>query len=488
MNTAAVRTATSLLLALVVAGAASVSALAAKQDDAAKRDSAAKRDNAAKRDTVEKAPPGPLEVMKGVKYRMANTKLADRVIRIDDAAGDPVFADGSPATGAPGWADVSAVYVAATTLPRKLQAKMAKDFPPGVSGAFYGNQAEWTSGDEAIFVAVEMADRLPADIMGQQVEIGIGGDAATPVQAGTHLDTRAGVERFSLSGVFSNGSFATGTTDVSDRAPGAAIDYYNTESGVFGYYDAKRATWFLLVPAATDSDSVVVSVRSSTQVGEVLDRLELPGGGHFVSLADPAGGWSSKSGLPPLGCRSLETFSAATVADLSDTAATRIRYTVGVGVATDPGVATDRGVATDPDDVPPDSDERLALLGPAMDAAGTVPVAVAAVGSGQEPMVVEAELAVSAQQDAVSLTFEVPAGQWSFALAEGTELETPAGEPIIDHASLTGGAGLSTGAGLDGLVAGDPSCAADGLPPAAGATAQATGAPDEAGAVPGTDG
>ncbi|HSM33506.1 MAG TPA: hypothetical protein VK987_05415 [Anaerolineae bacterium] len=470
MNTAAARTATSLLLALVVAGAASVSALAAKQDNAAKRDSAAKQD------TAEKAPSGPIEVVKGVKYRMAKTKLADRVIRIDDAAGDPAFADGSPATGAPGWADVTAVYVAATTLPRKLQAKMAKDFPPGVSGAFYGNQAEWASGDEAIFVAVEMADRLPADVMGQQVEIGIGGDAATPLQAGTRLDTRAGVERFSLSGVFSNGSFATGTTDVSGRAPGAPIDYYNTESGVFGYYDAKRATWFLLVPAATDSDSVVVSVRSSTAVGEVLDRLELPGGGHFVSLADPAGGWSGKSGLPPLGCRSLETFSADTVADLSDPAGTRIRYSAGVGIA------------ASPDDVPMDSDEQLALLGPAFDLAGTIPVAVTAVGSGQEPTVVQADLAVSAQQDAVSLTLEVPPGQWSFALAEGTELETPAGERIIDHTSLTGGAGLSTGPGLDGLVAGDLSCAGDGSQPAAGATAQPTDDPAGASAVPGTDG
>jgi hypothetical protein len=472
MKRPATRAITSLLLALVVAGAATTSALAAKKDTAAKQDRGAT------------AAPGPIEVVKGVKYRMAKTKLADRVIRIDDAAGDPAFADGSPATEAPQWADIAAVYVAATTMPRKLQAKMAKDFPPGVSGAFYGNQATWTRGDEAIFVAVEMADRLPADIAGQQVEIGIGGDAATPVQAGTHLDTRAGVERFSLSGVFSNGSFATGTTDISGRAPGDAIEYYNTESGVFGYYDAKRATWFLLVPAAADSDSVVVSVRSSTEVGEVLDRLELPGGGHFVSLADPTGGWSGKSGLPPLGCRALETFSADTAADLSDPAGTRIRYTAGVGVAADAD-----GVPTDPDDdVPTDSDEQLALLGPAIDAAGTVPVAVTAVGSGQEPAVVQADLAVSALQDAVSLTFEVPPGQWSFALAEGMELETPAGEPIIDHASLTGGAGVSTGPGLDGFVAGDLSCAGDGSQPAAGTTAQPTDESPESSAVPGTDG
>ena len=51
------------------------------------------------------------------------------------------------------------------------------------------------------------------------------GGLSGPVQVGTHLDTRAGVERFSLSGVFSNGAFDTGTTDISGRVPGAAIDY-----------------------------------------------------------------------------------------------------------------------------------------------------------------------------------------------------------------------------------------------------------------------
>jgi hypothetical protein len=465
MKTPAVRAAASLLLALVIAGAATTSALAAKQDN------------------DEKERPGPIEVVNGAKYRMAQTRMAERVIRLDDAAGDVVFADGSPATGAPEWSDVAAVYVAATSMPRKLQAKMAKDFPPGVSGAFYGNQATWTSGDEAIFVAVEMADRLPADIAGQQVEIGIGGDAATPVQAGTGLDTRAGVERFSLSGVFSNGSFATGTTDISGRAPGDAIEYYNTESGVFGYYDAKRATWFLLVPAAADSDSVVVSVRSSTEVGEVLDRLELPAGGHFVSLADPTGGWGRKSGLPPLGCRSLETFSAATAADLSDPAGTRIRYTAGVGHSPDAGA-----VITQPDDAPASADDELALLGAAVDAAGTIPVVVTAVGSDQEPTVVQADLAVSAKQDSVALTFEVPAGQWSFALAEGMELKTPAGEPIIDHASLTGAAGVSTGPGLDGFVAGDLSCAGDVTEPVGADTPQPTDEGAEPSAEPDSEG
>jgi hypothetical protein len=461
MKTPATHAATSLLLALAVIGAAAGGVAAAKAEGA-------------KEEAAEEAPADPIEVVKGATYRMAKTKMADRVVRLDDAAGDPVFADGSTATGAPQWADIEAVYLASTRMPAKLMTKMAKDFPPGVSGAFYGNEARWTVGDDAIFVAVEMADRLPPDAAGQQVEIGIGGDAATPVQVGSQLDTRAGVERFSLSGVFSNGAFATGTTDVSGRAPGAAIDYYNTESGDFGYYDARRATWYLLIPAAKDSDSIVVSVRSSTEVGEVLDRLELPGGGHFVSLADPTGGWSKQAGLPPLACRTLETFSAETATGLSDPAGTRIRYTTGVATS-------EPGATSEPD--ADDSGDQLALLGPAIDAMGSVPVALSAVGSGDEPATVNGELAVSAQQDAVTLTFEAPAGQWSFALAEGSELLTPAGEAIIDHRSLTGAAGVATGPGLDGFVTGDADCAGEPSEPAAGSgdpTPDATAAPGEA--------
>ena len=399
---------------------------------------------AAKKDADVKAPPGPIESVKGDKYRMDKTKMAERVTRFADASDDQAFSDGTPASAAPDWSDIAAVYVAPIKMPAKLLTKMAKDFPLGVSGAFYGAQADWATGDRGVFVAVEMAGKLPAGSAGQQVEIGLDGDAATPVQVGSSLDTRAGVERFSLSGVFSNGAYGTGTTDVSGRAPGDAIEYYNTDSGVFGFYDRKRATWYLIVPRAADTDSVVVSVRSSTEVGAVIDRLELPGGGHFIDLANPTGGWSKKAGLPPLECRSLETFSADSGAVLSDPASTLIRYTAGMDAAADP-------------------DEIAALLGPAIEVIGAIPVALTTPGSDGEPQTVEGDLAVAPQQNAVSLTFEAPAGQWSFALGDELELSTPAGEPIIDHASLTGGAGVLTGAGLDGLVTGDPSCAIGGL-------------------------
>ncbi len=399
---------------------------------------------AAKKDKAEEpaGPPPPIESAKGDKYRMASTKMADRVTRFADAPGDVAFADGTAATAAPEWSDIQAVTVAATEMPAKLLTKMARDYPIGVSGAFYGADAAWQKGDAGVFVAVEMAAKLPPGVEGQQVEIGLGGPGASPLQVGSLLDTRAGVERFSLSGVFSNGAFATGTTDVSGHQPGDAIEYYNTESGVFGFYSPKRATWYLIMPRDKETDSVVVSVRSSTEVGEVVDRLELPGGGHFVDLADATGGWDRKVGLPPLECRSLETFSAASGVTLSAPDATLIRYAAGTLAGAD-------------------AEDEAALLQPAIDAVGSIPVTLIPSDEDADPIAVDGELAVAPEGTAVSLTFEAPAGAWTFTLDDDA-LTTPAGERIVDHVSLTGAAGVRTGSGLDGLVAGDASCATGG--------------------------
>ncbi len=386
-------------------------------------------------------PPPVIEWAKGDEYRMASTRMADRVTRILDAGADQAYADGSPAVDAPPWSDIEAVIVAPIQMPTKLLTKMAKDYPIGATGSFYGAQADWQAGDPGVFVAVKMAQKLPHDTDGQQVEIGLGGTGASSLQVGADADTRAGVKRFSLSGIFSNGAFGTGTTDVSGYQPGDAIEYYNADSGVFGFYLPNRSTWYLIMPRDDDTDSVVVSVRSSTPVGEVIDRLELPGGGHFVSLSDPTGGWEKQSGMPPLECRSLETLSAEGAA-LPDSGSTLIRYTAGMPVTADP-------------------DQVAALLQPAISSMGSVPVTVTAVGS-QESMAVQGDLAVAPARNAVSLTFEAPAGEWTFALPDGTDLRTPAGETIIDHSSLTGAAGVRTGPGLDGLVSGDLSCAIDG--------------------------
>lgn len=378
--------------------------------------------------------------VKGAKYRMADAIIADRINVLTDAAGDQTLSDGSAAPKAPEWSDISRVFVATGKTPAKLRTKMGELHPPGASGAFYGSDARPLVGEKIIFVAVQMAKKLPASARGQLVEVGLAGPEATPVQVGTDLDTRAGVERFSLSGLFKNGAIATGDTDVVGKEPAVELedaDYYNVESGVYGFYDPKRATWYLAIPRA-GTGAIAVSVRSTTGAGQVIDRVALPDSGHFIGLNDPSGGYKTAAGLPALSCRAIETFSGeGGVLELSDIDATLIRYTAGV----DPTVGQKK---------------RADLLSGAAAAAGPVSVTLTPVGSGGEPTTVEGELSVTPQENAIQLTFEVPAGQWRFALAD--ELKTPSGELLVDHSSLTGPAGVLTGPGLDGLAVGDLSC------------------------------
>jgi hypothetical protein len=384
-----------------------------------------------------------IETVKGQKYRMADAVMADSITRYIDPTGDQLSRDGSPATDAPEWSDIKSVYLAGTRTPAKLRTKMQSDHPPGASDSFYGSIARPHAKDRIVFVAVQMAKGYPANARGQVVEVGIAGDAATPVQVTTDADMLAGLERFSLSGLFRNGALATGDTDIVGRQPGAEVadaDYYNVDSGVFGFYDSKRATWYVVVPRAGDTDVITVSVHSTTGSGQVVDRLDLPDGGHFIDLVDPLGGFKAKAGLPRLSCRALETYSGTSgLVELSSADATLVRYTVGV----------DESVA---------SKKAAELLAPAIAAAGPVEVALTPVASQAEPLTVEGQVDVAATGDTVTLTFEAPEGQWTFALAEGSELITPAGEAIMDHSSLTGPAGVRTGAGLDGFVAGDRSC------------------------------
>ena len=199
--------------------------------------------------TEPEGPPPPIALVAGRQERMANTSMAGRLTRIADAGADQILGDGSPVLDAPAWTDIQAVTVAPSQMKAKLLSTMASDFPVGTMGAFYGAQADWQKGDPGVFVVVKMGDRLPRGAQGQQVEVGIGGSGATAIGADSWADTRAGVERFSLSGLFNNGAFASGMTDVSGRQPGVAVDYYNTESGVFGFYRPKTATWYLIDPA-----------------------------------------------------------------------------------------------------------------------------------------------------------------------------------------------------------------------------------------------
>jgi hypothetical protein len=402
-----------------------------------------------------------VSTVKGDQVRMADAVMADRIIRYVDPSDDQLDSDGAPVR-APEWTDLEAVSVAGTKTPAKLRTKMQSDHPPGASDAFYGSEARPRAKARIIFVAVQMAARLPENARGQVVEVGIAGEAATPVQVGTGTDTRAGIERFSLSGLFRNGAIATGSTDVIGKAPGADIDdadYHGLDSGVYGFYDEKRRTWYLAIPRAGDSDVISVSVRSTTADGQVIDRLDLPGGGHFVDLREPLGGVGAKAELPRLTCRALETFSGSGGAvELSDPDSTQIRYTVGMDDSV--GAAkTDQ------------------LLAPAVAAAGPVSVVLTSIGADDAPLTVDGELSLTAEGKGVLLTFEAPVGQWSFALED--ELTTPTGERIVDHSTLTGPAGVRTGAGLDGYVAGDLSCfveRADEAP----AEPEGTGSDDDA--------
>jgi hypothetical protein len=386
----------------------------------------------------------PISTVKGKSYRMASARMADSITRFADAADDQQRLDGTPEPEAPKWSDISAVYVAPTRMPAKLRTKMNRQHPPGTTGALYGDSAVPATRDRVVFVAVKMGNKLPARADGQQVEIGFSGDRATPVQAGTHLTTWAGTETFTLAGLFANGAYAAGATDVGGREPGLELDvdeYYDAESGALGFYQRGNATWYLVLPRAGDTEAITVSVRSTTGAGNVIDRLELPGGGYFIDLRDPGGGFKPKSGLPPLTCRSLETFSGESgLVEALAPVSNLVRYTAGV----DPSVR------------PRDAAE---LLAPAVDSTGAVGVSLVPVGGEADPLTADGELAVAPTGNVISLTFEAPDGQWAFTLADELDPRTPAGEPIIDHRSLTGPAGLRVGPGLDGYVAGDPSCA-----------------------------
>jgi hypothetical protein len=317
MTTRAMRATAPLLVAVALTlSAVATPALAAKKDKDQKQ---------------AEAPPGLVELIKGKKFRMADTKMAPTVVRIADAASDQWTNEGVPAPDAPAYSDLLNVYVASAEMPSKLLDKMDRDFPKGTGGSFYGADADWKNDSAAVFIAARMAKKRPAGALGQQLEIGLDGVAAFPMQVGSGDDSLAGLERFSLSGIFNNGVWSSGSTDVSGREPGGQIEWYNTDSGVFGFYDPKRATYYAIVPPSATAESVSVAVRTSTEVGEVVDRLELPGGGTFIDMQKPSGGLSAKAGLSPLTCRALETLSSVTAdVELASPTSTLIRYTAGM--------------------------------------------------------------------------------------------------------------------------------------------------------------
>ena len=320
--------------------------------------------------------PTAIRTIKGKAFQMAGTRVASTLTRFIDPADDQQRLDGAPAPGAPAWSDLTAVTMSTGKVPPKLLTQMRTDYPPGASGVFYGTGEIPVRKDKFVFLGIQMAGKMPAGSLGQQVEIGFTGNAASPVQAGTELTTWAGTQTFTLAGRFQDGQYYAAATDVSGRDPGlelGADEYYGTPSGAFGFYLPGRSTWYVVLPRAGDTAAITVSVRSTTPAGNVVDRLDLPGGGHFIDLRDPTGGYKPKSNGALISCRALETFSAESGVVTGDPGMNLVRYTAGVQNAQRAG----------------------AVLGSAIAATGSVPVVVSEVGVDAEQMDVEGELTAS---------------------------------------------------------------------------------------------
>jgi hypothetical protein len=391
----------------------------------------------------EPAPAGVISTVRGDRYRIGRAKVATRLTRITDEESDQVTADGSPLPDAPAWTDIVTVTHAPFRFGEKMARSVKNAFPRGSNGTYYGPDADWSVGDRGRFVMVELAEPRPDDTISQLIEVGFDGNAAGPLQVGSSTDTRAGVEIFTLAGRFTDGSEAAGTTDVSGRAPGDQIAFYNARSGVFGL-DAGEGRYQFLLPEPGDATAITVSVRSTTDQGEVIDRLELPDGGHLVPLDDPGLGFKAADGALPLGCRSISTAAAAPSSEdngVDGEATTMISYRVGVGVDPDTGE-------------PADAAQAFAAL----DGMDSVPLQAQRLDIEEEPVVVDGRLSLAPALGTLTLTIDVPPGTWSFAPVEPEALTTPAGEALIDHRTLTGRAGVRTGEGLVGFVSGDPDC------------------------------
>jgi hypothetical protein len=326
-------------------------------------------------------------------------------------------------------------------LTRKMNRSLLNNFPTGSAGTFRGPDADWSQGDRGLFVVVELAEGRPDDLISQLVEVGFDGANAGPVQVGSSDDARAGVQRFTIGGHFHDGSETAGTTDISGHAPGDRIELYNASSRIFGTYDRRADRYLLLLPERRDARNLAVTLRSVTDAGEVIDRLELPGGGHLVPLEDPALGFKPGDGAIPLGCRAIATRSGTVSADDGVGSTTTIVYTAGVGRD------AETGEMADPDDT-----------FAALEGLDTVPIRLERLDSEEEPLIVEAPVTMSPAMGTFSVLIDVPPGQWTFRPEDPEALVTPAGEALIHHATLTGRAGIRTGEGLDGFVIGAPDC------------------------------
>ena len=376
-----------------------------------------------------------VERVKGKRLKVAKAKIAKNWTRFNDPVGDQVTRDGSPALGAEPWTDLVEVNVVSADAAVKMLRILAEDFPPGTARSYYGAEADWRAGQDAFFIIAKTEQRLPRDAEGSvQLIVTFDGDAAVPLQPNDPLGLYAGAEQFSISGLFDGGTWDSGTTTLDGWQRTDVMPFYNGLSRDMGYYDRKPGAFVHIARLPRDATAATITLRANGPGGEYFDSVELPSGGRFIGTGDPAWGLKLAKGAMPLVCRSVETLSAGSAgAEDVEPGSALIRYTVGWEDGSD---VADQVVALG-DGV------DVALTGPAMP---------------EEALIVEAAVSVAPAGDAATFTVVVPEGQWLVSPVSADDLVTSNGQSLIDLRPLTGSAGVLTGAGLDGFVAGVEHC------------------------------
>jgi len=376
-----------------------------------------------------------LERVKGIKLKVAKAKVTKNWVRFKDPEGDQVTRDGSPVSGAEPWTDLTTVHVAHADAATKMLRVLSEDYPRGTANTYYGANVDWRSGQDAFYIVAKTAAKLPRDIEGGvQLIVTFDGEEAVPLRAGGLLGPYDGAQTFSLNGPFEGGVWQSGTTDLGEWEQSEPIPFYNGPSRDMGYYDRKTGTFNHVARVPKGATSATVTLRAEGPDGEIFDELRLPSGGRFLGLDSTAWGLKVRNKGIPLACRSVEVLVGGSEgAEDIDVGSYAVRYAVSWL-----------------------EDEKLAAQVAAL--GDTTQVALTAVRSGEEPTLIDAAVAFDATTNSATFTVPVTEGQWLFASPPDASLQTAGGQSLIDLRPLTGSAGLLTGAGLDGFVAGDERC------------------------------
>lgn len=376
-----------------------------------------------------------LESVKGNKLRIAKARAAKEWARFKDPVGDQITLAGGELTGAEPWTDLTEVNVVRAGAATKMLRVLGEDYPPGTVGGYYGADADWQSGQDAFYIIARLDAKIPTDLDADlQLIVTFDGPDGVPLDAGGLLGPYMGAQTFSLSGPFPGRGWETGTTNLAEWDGTSPIPFFNGPSQDLGYYDFKSGSILHVARVPKGAASATVTLRAAGPNGDIFDEIRLPSGGRFIGLDSPDWGLNLKKGGVPLVCRSVATFSAGSEgAEDVEPGMSVIRYTVAWPAGEPIG-------------------NELAALG------DTVELALTSVGTEGAPENIQAVVAVDAASDSATFSVQVPDGQWLLGATETTPLQTAGGQALVDLRPLTGIAGLRTAPGLDGFVAGDPTC------------------------------